>query len=85
MTAGIITNAIQTAGYVDGMTFSDVMAALLAVFDDPKEVLEFMAEVDLEVDCINQSRKGRQAGQNGFLAYKLQTVMMVVELLTSPV
>ena len=85
MTAGIITNAIQTAGYVDGMTFSDVMAALLAVFDDPKEVLEFMAEVDLEVDSINQSRKGRQAGQKGFLAYKFQTVMMVVELLTSPV
>lgn len=60
MTAGIIANTVKAARYVDGMPFSNVVATLLAVFDNPKEVLELMAEIHLEVDSIHVTRKVRQ-------------------------
>lgn len=85
MAAGIIAKAVKAARDVDGMAFSNVVAALFAVFDNPKKVLELMTEVNLEVDSVNVSRKGRQTCQKGFIAHYSQAVLMIVELLAGPV
>ena len=59
MTSRIIAEPVNIGRYVNGMAFPDVVATLLTIFHHPKKVLEFMTEVDLEVDSINMSRKGR--------------------------
>ena len=59
MATGIKTESVKISRYVNGMSLSDVMATLLTIFHYPKKVFELVAEVDLKVDSIDLSRKGR--------------------------